>query len=268
MEDLLIKALATKKTKEFILAHPEYKLTPWQKLRLFYFNYLRKKGYSLAYIAGHKEFFGLNFLVNKHTLIPRPDTELMVEETIKEIEKIKNKKIVLVDIGTGTGCIPISINKKMSKNLDIKIFATDISLGALKIARKNSKKHKVKINFLHGDLLKPFIKIHSLLHPPYSLFLTANLPYLTQNQFEAESSIQKEPHAALVADDRDGLSLYKKLLLQLKLLKQTDLTVFLEIDPSQNLGIMKIINEIFPAPKIEIKNDLAGRDRLVIIRVN
>jgi len=281
MESIIVKALAAKKTKEFILAHPEYKLNFWQHCREKYFLYLRRKGFSIAYIAGHKEFYGLDFLVNKHTLIPRPETELMVEEVLDEISKSKfpisnqfqNLKITLIDVGTGTGCIPISIGKQLTSHFHknnknaVKIFATDISRSALRIAKKNAKMHGVKIKFLYGNLLDPLKKYWTRIINS-KIIITANLPYLTEKQFNSESSIQQEPKNALVADNIDGLSLYKKLLEQIKSYNFSNIFIYLEIDPSQSRTIKKIVDDIFPKAITEIKNDLAGRDRLVIIRIN
>lgn len=295
MEDILIKALASNKTKEYILAHPEYRLTFRQRCREKYLLYLKRKGWPPAYLAGHKEFFGLDFLVNKHTLIPRPETELMVEETLRVILSDSEESLhpsILIDIGTGTGCIPIAIGKLSFPRLStgessgqhnspdsrlrgndncqqLLIFATDISHGALRVAKKNAKKHEVKIKFLRGDLLRPFFKKNNNLairqFGNSKIIITANLPYLTGKQFISEPSIQQEPKRALIADNRDGLSLYKKLLDQIRLLKFSGAIIFLEIDPSQSADIKKIINETLPKTTTEIKNDLAGRDRMVKI---
>jgi release factor glutamine methyltransferase len=285
MEDIIIKALAAKKNKEFILAHPEYHLNFGQKLRWFYFSLLKKIGYPLAYLTGHKEFYGLDFLVNKYTLIPRPETELLVENAIEKIKKIGNEKIVLLDIGTGTGCIPIAIAKNII-GANLMIRASDISSKALRLAIKNANQHKVNIKFIQASLLDKKIILEIAGQFVQHLILTANLPYLTQEQFLAEPSIQKEPRESLVADDKDGLSLYEKLLIQIAELYQSkkdtltkfihhrsgsstpSLTIFLEIDPRQTIGINALIKKILPQAKFEIKKDLAGRDRLVKIEIN
>ena len=161
-EELLLLTKASGKSKEWLLAHPEYK-NFWVLLKYKYYLKKLNQNVPMAYILGHKEFFSLDFLVNKYTLIPRPDTEILVDETIKEISNIQYSisNILMIDIGTGTGCIPITILKKL-KDLKITAIATDISKGALKVARKNAKKHKVKINFLHGDLLSPIFKSFNL----------------------------------------------------------------------------------------------------------
>ena len=293
LDDILIKALAAKKSKEFLLARPAYHLNLWQRCRRRYFWRKHARGWPMAYLAGHKEFYGLDFLVNKHTLIPRPDTELLVEEALSVIARSettkqnlnKQNQTILIDIGTGTGCIPISIATVIARPKaeaitlqardcfvagaprdDIKIYAADISGRALRIAKKNAQRHGVNIKFVQGSLLQPFIK-KSLLSTDADLIITANLPYLTRKQFQSEPTIQKEPPLALIADDKNGLSLYEELLKQIKNLNHSA-TIFLEIDPRQSVEMNKLIQNIFPKAKFEIKKDLAKRDRLAIIRIN
>ncbi len=251
----LLRAHAIKKPKEFLYSHPEYKLSFLESIYLKYFIFLYKKGYSVAAIVGHKEFYGLDFFVNKYVLIPRPDTELMVAEAIEEIKKT-NEKITLIDVGTGSGCIPISILKNLPES--IQTYATDISNQALKVAQKNAKIHNVDIKFFQGNLLEPVLKQIS-----DKIVITANLPYLTEQQFQSESSIQREPKNALVAKN-DGLALYEGLLQQIKT-ANLNTAVFLEIDPTQTEEISKLIKQYFPESKIEIKKDLSGLDRLVKI---
>lgn len=254
----LLKAHAINKPKEFLYSHPEYCLSIWEKIKLNYFVFLRNRGYSVAAIVGHKEFYGLDFLVNKHTLIPRPDTELMVAETIEEIKK-NNEKITLIDVGTGSGCIPIAILKTLQHE-PIKTLATDISRAALRVAKKNARIHNVHIEFFRGNLLQPINKnsIHDT-----KIIITANLPYLTEQQFQSEPSIWREPKTALVATN-NGLALYEELLQQVKT-ANLNATIFLEIDPSQSETITQIIKQYFPNAKTETKKDLGGLDRLVII---
>ncbi len=255
--DLLL-ALAAKKSREFILIHPEYKLSFWQKIDFYYFFFQYKRGTPISYLTHHKEFFGLDFFVNRHTLIPRPETELLVEETLKKI----NKQTLLIDVGTGSGCIPISI-LTTTKNADVNAIAIDISALALKIARLNAALHKAKIKFLRGNLLEPFLKDSN--YPNFSgqLIITANLPYLTKEQFKNEQTIQSEPRSALIANE-NGLALYRELLEQIKNLN-TPFIAFFEFDQRQTESITKLIKSFFSNANLEIKKDLAGRDRLVII---
>lgn len=250
----LLKVHAINKPKEFLYSHPEYKLSFLESIYLKYFIFLYKKGYSVAAIIGHKEFYGLDFFVNKHTLIPRPDTELMVAETIEEIKN--NNQPILIDVGTGSGCIPIAILKNLPT--PIQTYAVDISNKSLKVARKNARTHNVNIEFFHGNLLEPVLKKIS-----DKIIITANLPYLTEQQFQSEPSIQREPKNALVADN-NGLALYEELLRQIKA-ANLSAAIFLEIDPSQTETITRMITQHLPQSKIEIKKDLSGLDRLVKI---
>ena len=257
--DLLL-ASALGKTREFVFTYPETRLTATQTKTFIKNLRRRQKGEPLAYLVGHKEFFGLDFLVNKNVLIPRPETELMVEEVLK------NKKIKTVaDIGTGSGCIAISLAKN---NPGLKVYATDVSAGALKVARQNAKKHNVKIIFKKGSLLKPLknVRLDAI---------AANLPYLPagrqvagrawKNNSSAESTgLKFEPASALFAGKK-GLQLYKELFKQIR--PGDKKIIFLEIDPRQTSLIKSLIKKYFPKAGIEIKKDLCGRDRLVIVKI-
>lgn len=259
----LLKSFILKKTYEYIVSHPEQKINFWQRIKLENLIKKRKSGIPFAYLTKNKEFFSLAFLVNKQTLIPRPETEILVETILKILKDKQNQKNILIDVGTGTACIPISILKNNS-NIE-KVFATDISRKALVVAKKNNRKHKTNITFLKGDLLKPFLNKKINLQNK-NIFISANLPYLTLEQFEKEKSIQAEPKIALVAKEK-GLYLYKKLFIQIKELKAENIFVFCEIDPDQTLEITKIIQRIFGNIVIEIKKDLAGLDRTVYFKI-
>lgn len=255
----ILLAHALGRTQTFVLAHPEFKVDWLTQYKYFWSVIKRAYGIPLAYILGHKEFFGLDFLVNKHTLIPRPETEILVEATI---EKITNEPTLLIDVGTGTGCIPISIIKNTSGK--IKAFGLDISQNALKIARHNAEKLKAPVDFLHSDLLTNFPS------SPFSEFsqilITANLPYLTAKEFWTEPSIRHEPKTALIAA-KNGLALYYKLIAQLKNLpekKNRVITLFCEINPNQIEPLQNAITSAFPQAFFLVRKDLAGLNRIVI----
>ncbi|MDD2656192.1 MAG: peptide chain release factor N(5)-glutamine methyltransferase [Patescibacteria group bacterium] len=295
------------KSREFLFTNPDFEINFWQKIKFEHLVRQRQKNIPVAYLVGHKEFFGLDFLVNKNVLIPRPDTELMVENALQQINTSTLKHILLIDVGTGSGCIPISILTELKKRNDEmreanfvtnvpdkfrptqfvtppKIIAIDISKKALCVAKKNAKKHSVEIEFLHGNLLEPILQKISLNQFNLSAFflaesmlITANLPYITEQQFKQEPSIQHEPKLALVADN-NGLALYEELLKQLSSLARRSsdgvqseggflipLSSFLEIDPSQTEKIKILIKKYLPEASIEVKKDLSGLDRLVII---
>src|SRR3989344_5687482 len=157
--EVLLSAVLNQ-SKEFILTNPQLKITKAQEKKYKSLIKRREKFEPVAYLTREKEFYGLNFQVNKNVLIPRPETELLVEEIINEIKKseiwnlkslpVQTGKIVIVDVGTGSGAIAIALKKHLPPT---KIIATDNSLAALKVARNNAKLNKVKIQFIYSDLI-------------------------------------------------------------------------------------------------------------------
>jgi len=270
--------------RAWLYSHPNHKLTPSQIKKYNRLINRRTKMEPIAYIIGRKEFYNLKFLVNKHTIIPRPETELMVEEVLDQLSTSNyqlsiNKKLLLIDVGAGTGCIPISIlNDLRFKIYDLNMFncyAIDTSKQAINIARKNARLHQVanKIKFLRGNLIEPIMKKYS--NVPMSKYscviITANLPYLAPKIYQENySQLKFEPRSALVAP-QTGLALYKQLLIQIKSLiahYSFPITIYFELLPSQIPQTKKIIKQNFPNSYIQIKKDLAGLDRLVIINSN
>lgn len=278
----LLTAHTLKKSREFVLAHPEYLVTSNQSSVISKIITRRIQGEPVAYILGHKEFYGLDFLVNKHTLVPRPETELMVEQALAEASSATSNQssVILIDIGTGSGNIMVSIThsmehgaSSMEQKNNIRYFAIDISKDALFVAKKNAKKHGVdkKIEFSHGDLLSPLKRKCSMLHIPGSMIITANLPYLSKEIYEsAPLDVKKyEPKSALYSS-KAGLDHYKKLLKQTKappFCQQSSVTAFLEISPEQKQPITKLIKSIHPQAKTEFSKDLAGKWRICKISI-
>jgi len=269
----LILAYFLKKTREFVLAHPEYKITRLQEKKIKKLISRRVKGLPIAYLTGHKEFYGLNFKVNKNVLIPRPETELMVEEALKLIVH-NSQPTTLIDVGTGSGCIIITILKKLlTFNFQLSTFnflAIDISEKTLAVAKKNAKLHSVnkQIKFLPGNLLNPLFKNSKLKIKNSKILILANLPYLTPAQIKNSPSIKHEPKLALKAGP-DGLKYYKKLFQQINWLNinhQLSIICLCEIDPSQTQKIKTIIKKELPKATCQIKKDLRGLNRLIIIK--
>lgn len=261
----VLLAHVLKKPREFLISHDTDSVGFLNTRKFKKLVKKRAQNYPAAQLIGMKGFFGYDFEVNKHTLIPRPDTEMIVELGIQEIKKTK-RPVTLIDVGTGSGCIPISISKKIAGyGLQVTGYATDISQGALKVAKRNAKKHNVQIDFKQGNLLEPLL---DTCQPEYlsncQLLITANLPYLTNEQFTTEPSIQHEPKSALVAED-DGLALYEGLFEQVKSLLLVPCVLLLEFDPTQSERMSKLIQSKFPDAPFEIKKDLAGLDRVVSI---
>lgn len=254
------------KPREFVLTHPEIQLA---KTQLNKFNKLigrRIKGEPVAYLTGTKEFYGFEFLVNRNVLVPRPETELMVDEAFKII-KTEPTKFTLIDVGTGSGCVIISLAKILGNKH--KYLASDISKPALIVAKKNAKINKVPfIKFARGNLLKPIL--NSSPARSDKIIILANLPYGWsdwKNNSSADTiGLKFEPEIALFTGKK-GLELYEKLLIQLKLAKakNKNITAFLEIDPRQKVEIKKLIKKYLPEANFEIKKDLKGHNRLVVI---
>ncbi len=188
---LLCHACKIEQTK--IIAHPEQQLTE-QQLEIFTSAFNRRaKGEPLAYITGSKEFWSLEFMVNKHVLIPRPDTELLVELTLKAILSIKTPDIL--ELGTGSGAIAIAIAKERE---DCNIIATDTSIPALELAKLNAKQHKVEITFAHSDWYK------NLPEKKYDVIIS-NPPYIDINDTELDQFVSNyEPKQAVISE-KNGL---------------------------------------------------------------
>lgn len=243
----LLLAFVLKKDRSYVLSHDDI-LTKSQYQKYQVLARKRLNFLPIAYILGHKEFYGLDFKVTKNTLIPRPESELIVETALNLI----NKNTTLIDLGTGSGCLIIPILKNL-KIKPKKSIAIDISNKALKIAKYNSQKNKIKnIEFKKSNLLKN-IKL-----PNGEIIILANLPYLTPKQMR-EPSIKHEPKKALIAGN-DGLKYYRELKQQLNRGPVKNMILLCEINPEQKLGFKKIF------PRAKFKRDLSNKTRLAIIK--
>jgi len=264
----LLIAAAINKPREFVLTHPEYKIKKSQISSLKSQILRRIKHEPIAYILGRKEFYGLEFKVNKNVLIPRPETELLVESVLK----LKPKKNIIIDIGTGSGNIIISLVKNLKG--ENTFFATDISSKALSIAKQNAKKHKLskEIKFLHGNLFTPFIENCKLKIENSTMIIVANLPYLSYKIYNSTPKDVKnyEPQSALLSSD-SGLDHYKKLSKQLSEIKKKcsmfHVSCFMEISPEQKFPLKKAILSAFPKCHITFFKDLAGKFRIIQIKL-
>jgi len=215
----------------------------------------RLQGEPIAYILGYKEFFGLDFEVNPSVLIPRPETELLVEKAI-EFARQQNIRLI-ADIGTGCGAIAIALAKHLPDTI---VYAVDISVDALKVAKTNCQNHNVddRINLLHGNLFEPIPR-------PVDL-IVANLPYV-KNEDWANLPIEikvNEPKSAL-AGGADGLDVIEELLSTARSKLRPNGAILFEIGYDQSKAALELTNKYLPAAKAELYTDLAGLDRLVSI---
>lgn len=266
-------------SREYVIAHPETILSQKIFSEILSLITKRKTGIPLAYLLGKKEFFGRDFLVNKNTLIPRPETEMLVEEALRIIHKKNVNDIVLVDVGTGTGSLPLSVLSSLPSSLRPKTFACDISKRALSVAQKNAENLSLSeaIIFFHSDLLKNFFPKFISLKNNSLLIITANLPYVPETAYrEAPQNKESlgilfEPKKALVSGN-DGLDHYRRLFRQLsknieKLPDQTMLLCEFFGDTTQKDFFESKTQTYLPKSAISIQNDLSGRPRMATITI-
>ena len=234
----------------------------------------RAKYYPVAYLVGKKEFYGIEFYVNKNVLVPRPETELIVENVIDycrgaihcaQKKGVINHAPTILEIGTGSGCVALTLAKYLPKT---KITAVDISEKALIVARKNRTLIQTRDRVsLQNTRFKQSNLLSNIGFRPD--IIVANLPYLDNLKEilkESESkALKHEPQIALKGG-RDGLDIYRKMFRQIKTKKWTGLTVFIEIGETQAKTIKKYIRALFPNAQIETKKDLANKDRVVIVK--
>ena len=221
----------------------------------------RLLGEPVAYITGHREFYGLDFYVDPRVLIPRPETELLVEKAIEHINihfrQDEQQSLHIADIGTGSGAIAISLATHV---LQSNIYATDISDDALEVARMNSRLHGVedRICFLRGNLLDPL--------PSTINIILANLPYISTAEINhlSDDIACFEPIAALHGG-YNGLYYIENLLNQIATLTKTFYCIFLEIGYGQFAAVKSLILNTIPESTIELFTDLGSIERCVKI---
>ncbi len=243
-----------------LYAYPECLVTPEQEQQFLTLIERRSHGEPVAYLTGHKEFYGLDFLVDKRVLIPRPETELLVEAALKVCRQMLavGRTPVVADIGTGSGIIPVTL-AVLEPRLPY-LYASDISADALEVAYLNCQRHHVedRVRLLHGDLLAP-------LPEPVDI-LTANLPYVgTDEMDELPPDVRAyEPRLALFSGP-DGLDLLHRFFTGLhesrKLVQGA--VVLLEIGYRQREPLTRLLHEIWPQARISFTKDYAGWDRVL-----
>lgn len=211
-----------------------------------------QNGEPVQYIVGNVNFYGNEIKVNKNVLIPRFETEELVEYTISYIKKMFKEKINIIDLGTGSGCIAITLKKKINSN----VSAIDISKEALEVARENAKKNKVEIDFIQNDMLDNISNKFDV--------IISNPPYISKNE-EIQDIVRKnEPFLALYADN-EGLYYYEKIIKQAKKNLKEKFIIAFEIGYMQGDKIKKIAEQNYPKAEVVLKKDLQGKDRFIFI---
>ncbi len=226
----------------------DQELSPQQEQTFWRLVERRLNGEPTAYTTGHRQFYGLDFYVDSRVLIPRPESELLVEITLKLAQN--HHLSTIADIGTGCGAIAISLALELPQT---RIYATDISAPALEVARLNCQKHEVtdRVHLLHGDMLDP-------LPEPVDLII-ANLPYVKKSEL---AGIKFEPRLALDGGS-DGTERIRHLCRQVGSKLSAGGFLLLEMGQGQREAITTFLHNLFPDGEIEALPDLSGIDRVL-----
>ncbi len=240
----------------YLIAHDDQELTPVQEQTVLAYLARAAQGEPIPYIIGRAPFYGMALHVSPAVLIPRPETEQLVETAVS-LAKSHNYTDI-VDVGTGSGCIPIALAREL---LPAKIEAADVSAEALTVARRNAAELAPgRITFYQGNLLDP-------ISGPIDL-ITANLPYVTDHEWTMLDDGVKlyEPELALKGGS-DGLDIIQELLNQATDKLTSDGAILLEIGWKQGSSAVNLAESLFPTAHIELKQDYAQQDRFVIIQL-
>ena len=238
--------------KEALVAHPEVALSDDEHDRLHRLIARREEGVPMAYLRGFKEFYGLRFAVDERVLVPRPETEALVDAVRAHAA---GRALTVVDVGTGSGAIAIALAASEPR---LRLIATDVSRAALAVARTNAEAHGVRIDFREGDLLAPLAERVDI--------VAANLPYLRDTDLDRlageRTSLAFEPRVATVAGS-DGLALVRRAIADLPRVLAADGAAFFECDPPQVAAIVALLSPLGP---VAVSRDLAGLERVAALR--
>lgn len=255
-ELLLAHALVTDRTH--LLASLPDPLPPAaaRKFRRYLDRRLQRE--PTAYILGHKEFYQLDFEVTPAALIPRPETEMLVELVLLFAEEHPGRDLTVADIGTGSGAIAVSIAHAVP---DARVIATDISKRALALASRNSERHGVtdRIDFRYGSVLAPIARQEADI-------IVTNLPYVPTEQWRAlpPELTDNEPRVAFDGGD-DGLDLIRRLLRTAPSRLKAGGALFAELDHEQAPAVLALVERYFPNAAAEARKDLANLDRILCV---
>lgn len=217
-------------------------------------------GVPLQHLTGYEYFYGRRFTVDEHVLIPRPETEELVQHVIRHGVDFRKKPLRIVDVGTGSGVIAITLKLERS---DAEVFATDISAEALQVAKKNAAAWNADVAFLQGNFLEPLIEREMVVD-----ILVSNPPYIAEKERNVLSDTVKnfDPELALFAGD-DGLSAYKEIIRQAKRVVRPGGLIAFEIGHEQGNAVKKLLMETFPYSDVDILQDINKKDRIVTAKI-
>ena len=257
LKSRLLMQYILKETRQYIIVHDTKQLTERQEKNYFLSIKKIKSGIPIEYITHQKEFMKLNFFVNENVLIPRQDTEILVEEVIKIAKKIRAKKIL--DLCTGSGAIAVSLAKYLPES---EITAIDISHKAIQMAKRNAIFHKIenRITFLESNLFE------NLPDQKYDI-IVSNPPYVKRDIIKKlDKQVQKEPYIALDGG-YDGLDFYRKIIKQAYEFLKFNGYLCLEIGFDQKEEVTELIKNEGQYSKVYCKKDLCDNDRVIITKV-
>jgi release factor glutamine methyltransferase len=251
-EVLLGHVLGTR--REHLLAHPEDGLTPAQRRRYEGLLRRRLRHEPVAYLTGTREFYGLELAVSPSVLIPRPETELVVQLAVDWLHGHPTLRRV-IDLGTGSGAIAVAIAKTVDS---ARVVAIDRDRRALASARKNVERHRLltRVRLMRSDLLT---------NAPTADLIVANLPYLRRGA-RRQKELDFEPAVALYGGP-DGLDLIRRTIAQAPAVLRSGGCLLLECDPGQPAKIRALAQANWPQARVEVHKDLAGHDRVVAIQL-
>lgn len=246
-------------TKQYLVIHLEDELSAEDYIKFKENIDKIINGKPLQYITNNQEFMGLNFFVNENVLIPQPDTEIIVEETLKKCEELlqKNDRIKILDLCTGSGAIAISLANFLGDKAEV--FASDISAKALEVVKYNNEKNNTNVRFIESDLFE------NIQEQKFNI-IVSNPPYIRSDVInELSKQVQNEPHLALDGGE-DGLEFYKKIIEQsCNHIKNGYL--ILEIGYDQKEDVENLLKENRNYAEINTIQDLSGNDRCVVAKV-
>ncbi len=250
----LLLASALKRKKEWVLAHPEYHLSTSDSVTFKEILGRLVSGEALPYLLGSWEFFGHSFHVTPDVLIPRPETELLIENALGFLRSHPRARLC-ADIGTGSGCIAITLALEIP---DLYVIAVDVSPFAIEVARVNARKHGVddRVRLIVSDLLQPFDSRFGL--------ICANLPYIPSKRMERLAVAEREPKLALDGG-MDGLTVIRRLVYELPELLDHGGRALLEVDSSHARVLAGELSTMNPSVKIDVLKDVTGRERIVML---
>lgn len=244
--------------RTWLFAHHEYELTEDEAAAFTALVTRRMRHEPVAYLVGHKEFYGLDFLVDRRVLIPRPETELLVDAVIDHIAMRDEQPVTVADVGTGSGAIALAIAANCP---NARLYAIDLSADALAVASQNVERLDTRgqVTLLHGDLLAPLPELVDM--------IVANLPYISSATY-AQLMVDVrdyEPQLALEAGPQ-GLDAITRLLMQAPHYLKTHGLIFLEIGHDQGAAVTHLARTLLPPhTTIRLRQDYQGHDRLVVI---